>query len=115
MEIGAIVWGVKDVKKSAAFWREALDYQDAYEPQDDWAMLIPKEGTGITLSLNRVTSDKARRHHMDIYSETPEIEVERLLALGATRADWNYHEGENYVVLKDPEGNPFCIIPKEKT
>ena len=76
-------------------------------------MLIPKSDEGITLSLNRVTSDKARRHHMDLYSNDAKADVERLLALGATKVEWNYHEGENYIVLKDPEGNPFCIIPEE--
>ena len=114
MKIGAIVWGVKDIKKSVAFWSQALDYTTAYEPGEDFAMLIPKTGEGITLSFNRETSDKARRHHMDIYSSSPKEDIERLLNLGATLAKWNYHEGEDYTVLKDPEGNPFCIIPGEE-
>lgn len=113
MTIGAIVWGVKDVKQSADFWAQALNYVPVYEPSEDWAMLKPRSGSGVTLSLNRVTSDKARRHHMDLYSTTAKEDIQRLLALGATRAEWNYHPGENYVVLKDPEGNPFCIIPIE--
>ena len=112
MKIGSIVWGVKDMARSIEFWQQALNYELAFEPEDDFAILQPKDADGIYLSLNLVTSEKARRHHMDIYSDTPEEDVRRLIALGATRKDWNYHEGEDYTVLEDPDGNPFCIIPK---
>src|SRR5690606_21727106 len=35
---------------------------------------------------------------------------ERLLELGATRVDWRYPPGADYVVLADPDGNKFCVI-----
>jgi hypothetical protein len=37
-------------------------------------------------------------------------EVERLLALGATRADVGQTGEESWVVLADPEGNEFCVL-----
>ncbi|WP_459129521.1 VOC family protein [Guggenheimella bovis] len=110
LEIGAIVWGVKDLSRAIEFWSKALDYKLKYPADVDFAILVPRNGEGTQLSLNRVTSEKARRHHMDLFTDDREKEVERLLALGATRMEWRYEEGADYVVLKDPDGNPFCVI-----
>jgi len=30
--------------------------------------------------------------------------------LGARRKPWNYEQDADYVVLEDPDGNPFCVI-----
>ncbi len=110
IEIGAIVWGVQDLPRAVSFWCAALDYIPAFPPEKDFAILIPKNGKGVQLSLNRVTSPKARRHHMDLFADDREAEVERLLALGAVRKDWNYEPEADYAVLQDPDGNPFCVI-----
>lgn len=64
----------------------------------------------MQLSLNLVTSPRARRHHIDLFAEDQAVEVERLLALGAVRASWTYPEGCDYVVLHDPDVNPFCVV-----
>lgn len=71
-----------------------------------------KDGKGVNLSLNLVTSERPRQHHMDLYSMTPEENIKRLIELGATRKEWHYTEGEDYTVLEDPDGNSFCVIPK---
>ena len=110
LEIGAIVWGVRDVGRAIAFWSEALNYKLRREPEVDWAILIPKEGEGTQLSLKKVTSDKPKRHHLDLFTDDQAGEVERLLNLGATRVDWEYESGADYVVLADPDGNTFCVI-----
>ncbi|MBR2741028.1 MAG: VOC family protein [Oscillospiraceae bacterium] len=110
IKIGSIVWGVTDIERAAAFWTEALGYEQKGEMSDDWAMLVPKNGDGIQLSLSKITSPKARRHHMDLFAEDQKAEVERLISLGATRKPWNYEPGADYVVLQDPDGNPFCVV-----
>ncbi|MBQ8995956.1 MAG: VOC family protein [Oscillospiraceae bacterium] len=112
IEIGSIVWGVTDIERAVKFWCAALDYELKRPAADDWAMLGPKEGNGIQLSLNKITSPKARRHHMDLFADDAEKEVERLIALGASRKVWRYEEGADYVVLQDPDGNPFCVVQK---
>ena len=111
LEIGAIVWGVRDLHRSIKFWSEALNYELCREPDFDFAILIPKEGEGIQLSLNSaVTSVKPKRHHMDLFTYEQEKEVDRLLKLGATRVDWKYESDADYVVLADPDGNTFCVV-----
>ncbi len=111
LKIGAVVWGVRNLQRSVTFWSEALDYTLRREPDVDFAILVPKEGEGIQLSLNAaVTSDKPKRHHMDLFTNDQVGEVKRLLSLGATQVNWNYEPDADYVVLADPDGNTFCVI-----
>jgi predicted enzyme related to lactoylglutathione lyase len=111
LKIRAIVWGVRDLHRGIAFWSEALNYKLSRAPDVDFAILVPKEGNGIQLSLNAaVTSAKPKRHHMDLFTDDQETEVERLLKLGAMRVEWNYEPDADYVVLADPDGNTFCVV-----
>lgn len=110
LKIGAIVWGVRDIHRGVKFWRKALNYKLRREPDVDFAILVPKDGEGMQLSLNKVTSDKPKRHHMDLFAHDQAGEVERLLTLGAIRVDWEYEPGADYVVLADPDGNTFCVV-----
>lgn len=109
INIGSIVWGVRDLDRAIAFWTEALSYQVAYR-DSDFAILKPLDGQGIQLSLNKVSSLKARRHHLDLFSDDREEDVKRLIALGAKKKIWTYEEDADYVVLEDPDGNPFCVV-----
>jgi hypothetical protein len=47
------------------------------------------------------------RVHLDIETDDVEAEVARLVALGAVVAD----RVEDWVVLQEPAGLPFCVIP----
>ena len=92
LEIGAIVWGVRDLNRAINFWGEALNYKLRREPDVDFAILIPKEGEGIQLSLNSaVTSSKPKRHHIDLFTHDQTNEVDRMIKLGATRVDWKFN------------------------
>ena len=53
------------------------------------------------------------RLHLDFRPDDRDAEVERLLALGATRADVGQGD-ESWVVLADPEGNEFCVLSARK-
>ena len=112
LEIGSIVWGVRDIPRAVRFWSEALHYKLKYPASEDWAVLIPEDGDGIQLSLCLVSSPKARRHHIDLFTDDQEAEVNRLLALGAVRKEWRYPPDADYVVLLDPDGNPFCVVQR---
>jgi catechol 2,3-dioxygenase-like lactoylglutathione lyase family enzyme len=115
MRIGSIVWGVKDLPRAISFWSAALDYELLRDPDDDWAILAPKDRVGVQLALKLVTSDAQthQRHHLDLYARDKAAEVGRLTGLGALPANWRYEEGADYTVLEDPDGNRFCVIEKE--
>ncbi len=96
---------VSDIDRAAAFWTDALGY--AAGPHHP-AFLSPKGGTGTRLHL-----DETDRMHLDLWADDEAeqlAEVERLISLGATRVDWEYPEGADFVVLADTEGNLFCVI-----
>ena len=113
IKIGSIVWGVLNVQRAVGFWTAALDYKVEGEVSADWAKLVPKDGTGIQLSIKLTTSEKPRRHHIDLFADNQEKEVARLIALGAKRKEnWNYEAGADYYVLVDTEGNTFDVVQK---
>jgi hypothetical protein len=49
------------------------------------------------------------RLHLDFRPDDQDAEVNRLLALGATRADIGQGE-QTWIVMNDPEGNEFCVL-----
>jgi catechol 2,3-dioxygenase-like lactoylglutathione lyase family enzyme len=106
LSLGAIVLNVSDIDRSASFWSKALGY-DA-RPENP-AFLGPKDGPGTRIHL-----DETDRTHLDLWvdrtTSTLEAEVQRLLALGATRVEWTYPPNADFVVLADPNGTLFCII-----
>ena len=65
----------------------------------------------MNVSLQRAhTPVRARDQlHLDLYTKEQAAEVERLLGLGATLVRTNHDPEDDYVVLADPEGNPFCV------
>ena len=52
---------------------------------------------------------EAPRLHLDIETDDIEAEVDRLLRLGATLE----RRHEEWVVLRDPAGLLFCVVPPE--
>jgi catechol 2,3-dioxygenase-like lactoylglutathione lyase family enzyme len=115
LKIGSIVWGVKDVQRAIEFWCAALDYKPLGEPDADWAIIVPANGKGQQMSISEVSSDAANRprHHLDLYANDQNVEVERLLSIGAQRVERQYPPDADYVVLADPDGNTFCVVEKK--
>jgi catechol 2,3-dioxygenase-like lactoylglutathione lyase family enzyme len=105
LSIGTIALHATDPERAAAFWAGALGYAPHPGAAD---VLVPPDGTGPRLGLYQDQT------HLDLNTGGPSeqhAEVERLLALGAERVpDWPYPEGADFVVLRDPEGNLFCVL-----
>jgi catechol 2,3-dioxygenase-like lactoylglutathione lyase family enzyme len=120
VRVGSIVLGVSDLPRAVAFWMEALGYVLREERDDRWAVLVPAEGAGVqvALGLSETPVQEHPRVHLDLYAgdaADQAAEVERLVALGAQRVDWDlYPDDPDFVVLADPEGNRFCVIDTGK-
>ncbi len=113
MRVGSIVFRVDDLEGQATFWAAALEYVPREENSDDFVLLRPKDGNGPNISLDRHRSELhiPPRIHLDLYTDNQAEEVQRLLALGATRVDWSKRPPDaDYVILADPEGNRFCVV-----
>ncbi len=106
VSFGSVVLNVSDVSRAAEFWRKALGYVP--QPSNP-AFLASESGEGLRLHL-----DETDRTHLDLWvnrqDSNQQTEVERLISLGATRADWDYPPDADFVVLADTEGNLFCVI-----
>jgi hypothetical protein len=97
---------VGDRQRAANFWSAALGY--APHPRGSH-LLIPPDGTGP-----RIVVDELDVTHLDLYTADKaeqETEIERLVGLGAQQVeDWEYPDDADFVVLRDTEGNLFCVI-----
>jgi catechol 2,3-dioxygenase-like lactoylglutathione lyase family enzyme len=114
VRIGSVVIDCNDFRAMFRFWRDALRYEPREPPEADWVVLRDPAGSGVNVSLQQVPEPKMgkNRLHFDLYTGNRGAEVDRLLALGATRHPRIAEEGEDFVVLADPEGNLFCVINK---
>lgn len=116
LRIGTTVMGVADVRRAAAFWGEALGYVPREAPTEDWVVLVPPDGQGaaLALALSETPAQNHPRIHLDLYTDDAgeqTAEIERLVALGAQRVDWDlYPPDPDFVVLADTEGNVFCVV-----
>jgi len=113
MKIGSIVIRCHEFDKMLAFWQEALHYVPRRPAKGGWVVLRDPEGMGPNISLDQVPekrSGKRGRLHLDLYTNNQEGEVERLIAIGATRYPWRYKPDDDFIVLEDPDGNLFCVV-----
>lgn len=119
-----VVVDCADVAAQAQWWAKVLDWQTAYEAPDEVVIVppraldptrtIPVEEQGPGLVFVSVPEGKTvkNRLHIDLApraGDDHENEVQRLLDMGATRADVGQGEVP-WVVLADPEGNEFCVL-----
>ncbi len=113
ISVGSIVIRVEDLDLQATFWEKALGYERRIDRPDDFVLLGDRNGTGPSISLDRVASDRALppRIHLDLYTDDQIGEVKRLVGLGASEVAWDQRpEDADYVILEDPEGNRFCVV-----
>jgi hypothetical protein len=105
----------------ARFWAAVLDdhavapYDEAEldrlrakgitDPEDDPTVLL-LGAPRIWFQLVPESKTVKNRMHMDLRTDDPEQELQRLQALGATVNE----RFEDWVQLADPEGNEFCLM-----
>ncbi|MDP3969255.1 MAG: VOC family protein [Nocardioides sp.] len=114
-----------DPHRLAAFWAEALGYvpEPGYDDPDS-ASIVDPAGRGPLISWLQVTEGKTAksRVHIDIRvaGDGPwdilererliRAKVPKLVALGATVVrEEVYGNRLAHVVMRDPEGNEFCV------
>ena len=109
IRIGSVVVNCADLETMTRFWTEALGLvPGSHDPDDDFRVL---RGEGVNLSLQLAQTPVTARDqmHLDLYSDDAPAQVERLIGLGATTVRENADPADTYVVMRDPEGNEFCV------
>jgi hypothetical protein len=106
--IAALAIGCTDPLELARWWSRLLGGSVDVDPQGHATLHTPD---GLAVDFLRVPEPKTgkNRLHLDIRSRDFATAIEQALALGATRAD-DVYAGGRWQVLRDPEGNEFCIL-----
>ena len=96
------------------WWREALGWVVVNDDPHEFE-IRPAADRLPGLLFAHVFEPKSvkNRLHLDFRPNDQDAEVERMLGLGATRADVGQGD-ESWVVLADPEGNEFCILSSRR-
>jgi predicted enzyme related to lactoylglutathione lyase len=111
-----IVVDVADLGRAADFWGEVLGYVQDGDASGRYLSLVPADGNGIEVLLQKVDDEKRgkNRLHLDLRTQDLDAEVDRVRALGASmvteepivESGWTWH------VLADPDGNEFCVLQR---
>lgn len=130
--IGNITFACENPVELAEFWAAATGYVPLEVPPKvmeqvqkgiergeldptGWAMLVPPDGLSPRLLFQRRPKSPTESIpiHLDLNAEDREAEVKRLEKLGATVAETKTSRigdfEEIYTVMRDPEGNGFCV------
>ena len=115
LRLSHITFACDEPERVAAFWGEVLGY-DAQQPprSKSWTASDPR-GEGPQLLFNRMPKSPTIELpiHLDVNVPDREAEVSRLLGLGAHIVVTKTHTigtvEETFTVLRDPEGNGFCV------
>jgi catechol 2,3-dioxygenase-like lactoylglutathione lyase family enzyme/predicted enzyme related to lactoylglutathione lyase len=95
------------------FWRDALGWPLVWDQDEETAIRSADGGVFFTFGGLGPPKVAKRRLHVDV-APPPDgdqaAEVERLLALGATRVDIGQGDDASWVVLADPDGNELCVL-----
>lgn len=102
-------------------WARKMDI-----PEENWndaRALVDPEGAGPRLFFQRVPEPKKAKNrvHLDVNAggglsvdhadrvDAVDHHVDTLLDLGGTKVEVFTQRGEYWVVMRDPEGNEFCV------
>jgi predicted enzyme related to lactoylglutathione lyase len=116
--IGRFHWLVIDTvdpARIAPFWCALLGVTERGWFGDDYLLLESTDGTpGI--AFQRVPEAKAgkNRLHVDVDVSDVAAAVERIVELGGSIvSEEREMDGYRWRVMADPEGNEFCVVPRE--
>ena len=106
--IKSVTFDCADAVRLATFWAAALGSDVDEDSTVTKAFVEPAGWGGPMLWFQQVPEGKTAKNRMHFDLRAPGTvadEVERLVALGATRVGGT----DELVVMHDPEGNEFCV------
>jgi hypothetical protein len=105
----------KDPVLLGRWWQQALGWVVVDEAPDVFEIRPARDQLpGLLFIRVPETKTVKNRLHLDLRPDDQDVEVQRLLALGASRVDIGQGE-RSWVVLADPEGNEFCVLGERPT
>ena len=125
--VGNVTFSSASPRKLGAFWSGALDWPEQDVPADFLQMLreahldpdefeayystLSRDGRRPRLLFQRREKSRPESYplHLDFASDDRESEIERLTRTGASIVETKTNAEETWTVMRDPEGNPFCV------
>ena len=125
--IGNVTFSAAEPTSLGRFWSEALGWPEEEIDEGFLQKLLDagmdeREREAFFVTRETPTSrprflfqrrEKSRPEsypiHLDFRTDDREAEVERLTRLGATAERTKTDERATWTVMRDPEGNPFCV------
>ncbi|MFG2912683.1 VOC family protein [Kitasatospora sp. NPDC048298] len=114
-QLTTVVVDCADPVALADFYRKATGWELTHSDQDFCSLSAGSAGPGLAfvrVEGYRTPGWPEGSAHLHLDFTVPDLDraVGELLALGASRPAFQPGEGQ-WVVLTDPEGGPFCLIP----
>lgn len=98
-----------DPRRLASFWGELLDAP----PTDsgNGFIAVSPSGAALTVLFQPATVEPDERGwiHLDCRSTDREAAIERIVGLGGRLVERRSDSSGSWVVMADPDGNPFCL------
>jgi catechol 2,3-dioxygenase-like lactoylglutathione lyase family enzyme len=117
LRLGSTVINCADIELMTRFWSEALGLRAGPLTEGGSFRVLGGEHVNLSLQVAKTPVTARDQMHLDLYTADKQREVERLVALGATWVRASGDPDDDYDVLRDPEGNEFCIclVPDRPT
>ncbi len=111
LRLGNVTLDCADTKAVASFWSAALDRPIDEEASEWFTTIGYGDESQPAWFFIKVPEGKAakNRMHVDLRADDREVEVARLVALGAQRHGDYDEYGHRWTTLLDVEGNEFCV------
>jgi hypothetical protein len=108
LQLGNVTFDCQNALAIGTFWAAALD-----RPLDDgsgpgFASIDDGRLSWLFIEVPEAKAAK-NRVHVDLRAESRDVEVARLLELGAQRVADHDENGTQWTTLVDVEGNEFCV------
>ena len=116
-----VTFASHEPRRLAEFWANVLDYEVEAGGDSESARVVDSNGSGLPLSFSRMPKTRTLELpiHLDVNVPDREAEIRRLLELGArlveTKTSAIGELSETWTVMRDPEGNGFCVQEPPRT
>jgi predicted enzyme related to lactoylglutathione lyase len=104
-------------QETGYFWSAALGWPLVWDQNQETAIRSPHGGPKITWGGPPLDPKTGKyRLHFDLAPTAggdQRAEVDRLISLGATPVDIGQGDEADWVVMADPDGHEFCVMPPQ--
>ena len=110
LEWEQVIVDAADPVALGVWWASALGWVVVNDDPEEFEIRpAPDRLPGILFARVPERKTLKNRLHLDFRPDDQDAAVVRLLDLGATHADVGQGD-ESWIVLRDPEGNEFCVL-----